>query len=99
MSNRVTTRNSRVLEAALALAQERGWRCFSRQDVADRAGISAGSVSHAFGTMDDLHDWVMSVAVARRLAPIVASGLVLRHHAAVGAPQDLKALALATLVR
>lgn len=97
MSDKVEQRNRQVLEAAIALASERGFRQYSRQDVADRARVAAGSVNNAYGTMDALHDAVMEEAVTRRALPVVAAGLAARHPVAIGAPQDLKDSALASL--
>lgn len=97
MSDKVETRNRSVLEAAVALASERGFRNYSRSDVARRAGVADGSVNNAYGTMDGLHDAVMTQAVERGLLPIVATGLALQHPAACAAPVDLKNSALASL--
>lgn len=97
MSNKVETRNRSVLEAAVALASERGFRNYSRSEVARRAGVADGGINWAFGTMDGLHDAVMRTAVERELLAIVAQGLALQHPAACAAPPDLKASALASL--
>lgn len=107
MSDKVEQRNRRVLEAAIALASERGFRQFSRHDVAERAGVAAGSVNNAYGTMEALHDAVMTEAVSRAqmgktaagrgTLGIIAAGLFARHPAACGAPQTLRDLALATV--
>ncbi len=97
MSDKADQRNKRILEAAVDLAGQRGFRNFSRDDVAEAAGVSAGLVNHAFGTMDALHDEVMAQAVKRRLEGIVAQGLALAHPAAVAAPPDLKQAAVASL--
>lgn len=96
-SEKVANRNRQILEAAVALAGERGFRKYSRRDVADRAGVADGSVNNAYGTMDGLHDAVMGAAVERSLLGIVAEGLAARHPAACAAPQDLKDSALASL--
>lgn len=97
MSDKVDRRNQAILEAGVALAGERGFRNFSRNDVAERAGVAAGSVNNAYGTMDGLHDAVMEVAVERQLTAIVAGGLAVRHPVACAAPQTLKDSALASL--
>jgi len=97
MSTKVATRNQAVLEAAVALASERGFRRYSRADVAQRAGVADGSVNNSYGTMNGLHDAVMQTAVERQLVPIVAAGLAERHPAACAAPQGLKDSALASL--
>ena len=97
MNDKVEQRNAKILSAAFALAAERGYRSYSRDDVARAAGVSAGSVNNAYGTMDGLHDAVMARAVAERHHAIVGQGLALRHPAALAAPQDLKDSALASL--
>jgi AcrR family transcriptional regulator len=97
MSGKVTARNSAILEAAVALAGERGFRSFSREDVAARAAVAVGTVNNAYGTMAGLHDAVMQAALDRQLHPIVAAGIVERHPLALAAPQDVKDSALAAL--
>lgn len=97
MSDKVARRNQAILEAGLALAGERGFRKFSRSDVAARAKVAVGSVNNAYGTMDGLHDAIMAEAVKRRELTVVAGGLAERHPVACAAPQDLKDSALASL--
>lgn len=97
MSDKVQRRNAAILEAAVALATERGFRKFNRNDVAARAGVAAGSVNNAFTTMDALHDAVMAQAVQRERLDIVAAGLAERHPTACAAPPALKDSALALL--
>lgn len=97
MSEKVTNRNRAVLEAAIALAQERGFAHVTRDLVAERAQVAAGSVNNAFGTMDGLRDAVMAAAVERELVDIVGQGLAAGHPAARAAPEDLKRDALAKL--
>jgi AcrR family transcriptional regulator len=97
MSDKVERRNQAILEAGVALAAERGFRKFSRSDVATRAGVAVGSVNNAYGTMDGLHDAIMAVAVERGLVAIIAGGLAERHPAACAAPPALKESALASL--
>jgi AcrR family transcriptional regulator len=97
VSDKVEERNRKILDAAVELAGERGYRRVTRSDVADRAGVATGSVNNAYGTMDGLRDAIMSAAVTRQLAAIVAQGLADGHPAARAAPQTLKDSALASL--
>lgn len=97
MSDKVQRRNAAILEAGVALAQSIGWRKFNRNDVAAKAGVAAGSVNNAFGTMDGLHDAIMEQAVARSIATVVAAGLAEKHPTALAVPQSLRAAALGTL--
>lgn len=91
-------RHTRVLEAALTLAEEKGYRDFTRQEVAERAAVAVGSVNFAFGSMNALRCAVMQEAVNRALAPLVAQGLAANDPIAQGAPYGLKKLAASALV-
>ena len=97
MSEKVENRNRAVLEAAIALAQERGFANVTRDLVAERAQVAAGSVNNAYGNMEALRDAVMAAAVERELVDIVGQGLAAGHPAARNAPEELKRDALAKL--
>lgn len=97
MSDKVENRNRAVLDAAIAMAQERGFASITRDGVAERAQVAAGSVNNAYGNMDGLRDAVMAAAVEQRLVDIVGQGLAAGHPAARNAPDDLKRDALAKL--
>lgn len=90
-------RDKKILVAALDLAAAGNYRDLTRAAVADRAGVSPGTVSNYAVDMDGLRVKVMTAAVARRLASIVAQGLAVRDPIALAAPDDLKTDALATL--
>lgn len=83
------TRN-RVLAAATAEARACGFQWITRGAVAERAGVSAGTVSAAFGGMLDLKRAVMRQAVETEDAVIVAQGLADGSAIAKSAPQALK---------
>lgn len=97
MSEKVENRNRTVLDAAVALAARHGMQAVTRPRVATEAGVSVGSVSNAFGSMDALRDAVMSAAVDREILPVVAQGLAERYPAAVAAPPELKTRALSQI--
>lgn len=97
MSEKVENRNRAVLDAAVQLAAQRGYRNITRRQVADEAQVAVGSVNNAFGTMDGLRDAVMAAAVERELPAIVAQGLADKHPAACGAPETLRRAALESL--
>lgn len=97
MSEKVDNRNRRILDSALELAELRGYRAITREQVAERAGVATGSVNNAYGNMEGLRDAVMAAAVERRVPGVVAQGLADGHPAARAAPQDLKDSALASL--
>lgn len=97
MSDKVENRNRAVLDAAVALAERHGMGAVTRPRVADESGLSTGTVSNAFGSMDALRDAVVAAAVEREIVVIVAQGLAERHPVALAAPAELKQRALEKL--
>lgn len=97
MSDKVENRNRAVLDAAVALAERFGMAAVTRPRVSAESGLSTGTVSSAYGSMDGLRDAVMAAAVQREIVVIVAQGLAERHPAAVNAPAELKQRALEKL--
>lgn len=92
-------RRERILEAALALAEEKGFREFTRAEVAERAAIALTSINAAFGTMNALRCAVMSAAIERQRLAVVAQGLAVHDPVAEAAPYGLKKLASQSLVQ
>ncbi|HKF95953.1 MAG TPA: TetR family transcriptional regulator [Gammaproteobacteria bacterium] len=84
-----------ILSAAYDLAARDGWQAVRRDAVAQAAGVSAGTVSNAYGSLDALRDEVMRMAVSERHARLVLEGIVARHPAVAGADATLRAEALA----
>lgn len=95
----VARRNATILEAAIQEAGEVGYQWITREAVATRAGVSAGSVNNAYGRMVELKRAVLREAVARGLANIVAQGLADNHEIARNAPPELKAKAVALMAQ
>ena len=98
MTDSTNAMRCNILEAAYQLAQMDGWTNFKRDDVAEKAGVATGSVSHHFKTMNGLRDAVMRKAIQTECLSIVADGLAARNKYAQGAPEGLKREALATLM-
>lgn len=97
MSDKVENRNRAVLDAGVTLAEKYGMQAVTRPRVAAESGLSAGTVSNAFGSMDALRDAVMVAAVQREIVVIIAQGLAERYPAAMNAPAELKQRALAQI--
>jgi len=87
-------RKAQILAAAVTLAKRDGYKCVTRDAVADHVGISMGLVSRYFGTMPQLRRDIMRFAVREEIPEIVAQGLVARDPHAQKAPDDLRARAV-----
>lgn len=94
----IEDRDNLILNAAIELAQEDSFQWITRDAVAERAGVSPGTVNNAYGTIADLKRAVLRAAVERRILSIIAEALGVKHPIAMEAPEDLRKEALATLV-
>lgn len=75
MANTLPDRDARILDAAVELARGLGYQWITRDQVAQAAGVSPGTVNNAFGTMVGLKRAVLAAAVERGIVEIVAQGL------------------------
>lgn len=91
-------RRRKLFEAAVFEAAETGFVQMTRDGIAARAGMSAGSVNHEFGNMELLRNEVMRAAVAARHIKIIAQGLACGHPTAKEAPEGIRAEAAQTLI-
>ena len=94
----IEDRDNLILNAAIALAEEDSFQWITRDAVAAKAGVSPGTVNNAYGTIADLKRAVLRAAVERRILPIIAEGLGVKHPIAMDAPEELRKEALAALV-
>lgn len=90
-------RKGSILDAAVELSRKEGFANISRQQIADRAGVSTGLVTKYFGTMAQMRRAIMRAAIAREIPEIVAQGMVCGDRQADKAPEELKAAARQTL--
>jgi len=88
-----------ILRAAVKLAKSRGFRSFSRDDVAQAAKTATGTVSYHYRGMTGLRRAVMQYAIDNEVLEIVAQGLAERHVMAVKAPEELRLRAAGCLAK
>lgn len=90
-------RKEEILVAALKLAASSGYTNITRNEIAEKAGISGSAVQYHFGTMTQLRTELMRYAVKRRHPRVVAQGLATRNRHALKADDELKQLAKETI--
>lgn len=91
-------RSGQILAAAVTLAKRSGFRKLTRDGIAKAAKVSTGLVSNYFGSMDNMRDEVMRVAVRDDILPIIAQGVAERNRIALKAPADVRRRAIAGLL-
>lgn len=92
-----TDRKTKLLEAALAVAQRDGYDRMTRDAIAVKAGTSPALVSHSLGTMPQLRRTVMRAAVKQGVVAVIAQGLAVKDKHATGAPEALRKQAVELL--
>lgn len=83
-------RRQSVLEAAIRLSKEIGYRCITRDGVAARARTSSATIGRYFPTMNHLKDAVMAAAIEQEVIEIIAQGLSIADPAAIKINEQLK---------
>lgn len=83
-----------VLDAALKCAEQHGLYAMTRRQIADAAGVAAGTVSYRFEDMAGMRAAVVRAAIERKCLPIIAAAVVQRHELAADIPAELKQAAM-----
>ncbi|MEG1884863.1 MAG: TetR/AcrR family transcriptional regulator [Alistipes sp.] len=91
-------RKDHVLNVALALSEVEGYSKVTRLQVADAAGVSTGTVSKHFGTMDQLRNDVVRRAVKTKNLKVIAQAIAAGDRHVKKIDVDLKAEALRCLI-
>lgn len=90
-------RGAELLDIAIELARVHGLAMITRDMIAAHAGVAAGLVSLRLGTMPTMRRTIMRNAVTREILPIIAEGLAVRDTHAMGAPEELRQRAAASM--
>lgn len=92
-------RRDQIMNAAVKIALDKGYYNITRLEVANAAGISEGSVSIHFGTMNKLKRALMRHAVKNGIFEIVAQGIAANDKHALKVSKDFKNKALSILLK
>jgi AcrR family transcriptional regulator len=79
-----------ILNAASRLAQVKGYRHVTREDVARSVECAESTISYHFGTMVDFHNAIVEYAVANEVLEVVADALAAKNPIAVAASDTLR---------
>lgn len=74
----------------MQLANLKGFKRVTRNDIADRAEIATGSVSYHYGDMKKLQAAMVARAIETENLKILAQALAERHPLAMKAPEALR---------
>jgi AcrR family transcriptional regulator len=80
----------RILSAAMQVANLKGYKNVTRNDVAVKADAAVGLVNYYFGEMRKLQTEMVKRAIETENLKIVGQALANRHPLAVKAPEALR---------
>ena len=83
-------RRNQILDAAIVLSINIGYKCITRDAVAEVAGISSSLIANYFPRMVDLKKAVMEAAIEERKLEIIAQGLSISDPLALEISEELK---------
>lgn len=87
-----------ILDAAVSVARERGLFSFSRIHVAKAANVAESTVSHHFGTMDELRRTIAQHAVDKEIVTLLADASAI-NRAGVTIPAKVREKVAAYIAR
>lgn len=93
-----STRKTKILAAALSLAEIYGYQQVQRDLLAVAAGCATGTINHHFSTMDDLRTEIVRHAVAVGNLLVIGQALAAQHPDVQHVPDDTKRAAMSKLV-
>lgn len=91
-------RQAAILQVATSLAARVGYNELSREAIAESAQCSPALVSAYFGTMVKMRRAIMGEAIRTRDLRVLAQGLACRDKRALAAPEELRRLAVESLM-
>lgn len=91
-------RKTDILEAAVLLARETGYTNVTREQIAERVGVSGPAIQYHFGNMAQLRRDLMRRAVKAGDLAVIAQGLAAADPQARKADEGLQRRALDALV-
>lgn len=99
MRMKIEARKQQLLDSALKLASEHGYKNVTRKMIAEDCDCTEGNVSRALGaTMPQIKRDIMRHAVKNENLTVIAQGIVDKDTHALKAPKDVKERAINTLL-
>jgi AcrR family transcriptional regulator len=92
-------RKTKILNAALELAETHGFSIITRDQIAESVGCSTGIINFHFGTMKQLRRAVVGEAIRVRNLRVLAQALAINDPRARKAPEKLRRSAALSITR
>ncbi len=86
-----------LIAVATKLAEKTPLHSITRDAIAKRAKVAPSLVSYYVGTMPDMRDDIVAMAIATHNAAALASAMRANHPGVINAPKSLKLAAAALL--
>lgn len=83
-------RKQQILDAAIDLSIQKGYRQLTRQSIANKIRCAAPLINHYYGNIENLRDIVLQIAIEREIMPILAESYGSRGKETSHLPTPLK---------
>ena len=90
-------RRRMMLDCALKLAAEHGYRNITVKQISDAAGVGPTLYAHHFGNANQMRVDIMRAAVKQEVLPVILQGLAVKDPQAMKASPELRARAIESL--
>lgn len=83
-------RKKQILEAAIRVAEKKGYAQMRQADIAEEAGVSHGLITNYFNTLRQLRRTVMRHAIKTGNHKVIAQGIANGDSVACRAPEHVR---------
>jgi len=83
-------RKEQILNTAINLSIENGYRQLTRRAVANRVQCASALINHYFDGIENLRNIVLSTAIEKEILPILAENYAAWGEETAGLPKQLK---------
>ena len=83
-------RRELILDCAVQLMAEGNYEHFTLREIAGRADVAPGLISHHFGTIDRLKHDAITAGCKREIWKVILIGLAQHHAFAIDLPDHIK---------
>lgn len=83
-------RKEQILQTAIQISLEKGYRQLTRRAVANRMHCASSLINHYYEDIDNLRAIVLQTAIEKEIIPIVAENFAIKGTETIELPQPLK---------
>ena len=97
MKSKLNNTKNKILQAGIVVANEVGYTCATIEEIADEAGVVAGTIHHHFNCAENFKDSLVKYAIDTNQLKVIAQAIATGHRYTRCLPPNLREQAINSL--